>query len=321
MRVCVTGGNGFIGAWLVRRLLAEGQTVRVFDLNPPGKLIRVLLGASLERVEWLQGDIGDTRAVDQALAACDAVAHFAGVLTPFCQNDPVRGATINVIGTLNVFEAAKKHGIARVVYTSSAGVYGPKHAVYPEPTTHYGAFKLATEGCARSYWYNAGPDGRAVASVGFRPFVVYGPGREDGASAGVSLACQAAARGELYTIPFTGRTGMIHVDDVVEAFWAALTRVVEGAHVFNLCGDVQSTDALIEEIGRQVPGARLSASGAPLPIVADLPPDDLNRVLPGLPVTLLADGVARSLAFFAKHDTLEDGAESAQDNQPISLNA
>jgi UDP-glucose 4-epimerase len=297
MKVCVTGGNGFIGAWLVKRLLDEGQQVRVFDLNAPGALIRQLAGSSIEHVEWQRGDISDTRAVDEALRGCDSVAHFAGVLTPFCQNDPVRGAMINVIGTLNVFEAAKKHGIGRVVYTSSAGVYGPEHGNYPEPTTQYGAFKLATEGSARSYWHN----GQAVASIGFRPFVVYGPGREDGASAGVSLACRAAAREEAYTIPFTGRTGMIHVDDVVDAYWAALTRAVEGAHVFNLCGDVRSTDELIAEIGRQVPGARLSATGAPLQIIADLPADNLPDVLPGLSVTPLADGVARTLAYFADH--------------------
>jgi UDP-glucose 4-epimerase len=297
MKVCVTGGNGFIGAWLVKRLLDEGQQVRVFDLNAPGALIRQLTGAAIERVEWQRGDIADAGAVNEALSGCDTVAHFAGVLTPFCQNDPVRGAMINVIGTLNVFEAAKKHGIARVVYTSSAGVYGPEHANYPEPTTQYGAFKLATEGSARSYWYN----GKTVASIGFRPFVVYGAGREDGASAGVSLACRAAARGEAYTIPFTGRTGMIHVDDVVDAYWAALTRVVEGAHVFNLCGDTRSVDELIGEIEKQVPGARLDASGAPLQIVADLPADNINDVLPGLSVTPLAEGVARTLQYFKEH--------------------
>jgi UDP-glucose 4-epimerase len=140
-----------------------------------------------------------------------------------------------------------------------------------------------------------------VASIGFRPFVVYGAGREDGASAGVSLACRAAARGEAYTIPFTGRTGMIHVDDVVDAYWAALTRVVEGAHVFNLCGDTRSVDELIGEIEKQVPGARLDASGAPLQIVADLPADNINDVLPGLSVTPLAEGVARTLQYFKEH--------------------
>ncbi|MFL9899773.1 SDR family oxidoreductase [Paraburkholderia fungorum] len=310
MRICVTGGNGFIGAWLVGRLLAEGQHVRVLDLNQPGPLMRLVAGDALSRVEWLEGDGSDSKTVENAMKGCDAVAHFAGVLTPFCQRDPVRGAMINVIGTLNVFESARLHGVARVVYTSSAGVFGPEHTRYPEPTTHYGAFKLANEACARSYWVNREP-GSNLASVGFRPFVVYGPGRDQGASAGVSLACRAAAFGERYTVPFTGRTGMVHVDDVVDAYWAALTRKLEGAHVFNLAGEVHSTEALIEEIQRQVPNAQLDAVGAPLQIAADMPADDLHQVLPGLLQTSLRDGVARTLAFFAQQAACDNRAAAS----------
>ena len=120
-----------------------------------------------------------------------------GVLTPTCSANPVLGAQVNLLGSLHVFDAALAHGVRQVVYASSAGVYGPDHADYPAPATHYGAFKLAVEGAARAYWPTQG-----LASVGFRPFIVYGPGRESGVSAGPSLACRAAAQGQpclLYT--------------------------------------------------------------------------------------------------------------------------
>jgi len=156
---------------------------------------------------------------------------MAGILTPDCQADPVRGAEINLIGTLHAFEAARRHGIRPVIYTSSAGVFGPHDGAAPAPTTHYGTFKLATEGSARAYWADHG-----LPSVGFRPFVVYGPGRETGLSAGPSLACRAAARGQPYVIPFTGATGMVYVEDVAAAYVAALTGKLDGARVFNLLG-------------------------------------------------------------------------------------
>ena len=124
----------------------------------------------------------------------------------------------------NVFEAALSHGIKRIVYTSSAGVYGPDDGMTPYPTTHYGAFKLACEGSARAYWSDHG-----LASVGFRPFIVYGPGRETGLTAGPTLACRAAARGERYRIPYVGSAGLVYVDDVAHAYKLALLRDAEGA--------------------------------------------------------------------------------------------
>ena len=71
-------------------------------------------------------------------------------MTPTCQADPLLGARVNVIGTLNAFEAAKANGITQVFYTSSGGVYGLKDNQPPFPSTHYGAFKLANEGTHHS---------------------------------------------------------------------------------------------------------------------------------------------------------------------------
>ena len=292
-QACITGGGGFLGLWLARRLLEQGVAVRVLDAQAPTPLATQVLGERLAQVDWQQGDITHAENVARALASCDAVAHLAGVLTPVCQASPVRGAQINLIGSLHVFEAARAQGLSHVVYASTAGVYGPSQPDIPEPATHYGAFKLAVEGSARAYWHDQG-----FPSVGFRPFVVYGPGRETGASAGPSLACQAAVRGLPYDMPMSGSTGMIHVDDVVACFAHAMSQVPNGARVFNLVGQKASMQEVKAAIEAQISGARIGITGQPLRISADLREDGLDDWWPERPRTALGEGIARTLAVY-----------------------
>ena len=287
-RVLVTGG-GFLGTALADRLLRTGHRVRVLDLRPPRPEWQARVDQG--ELEWETGNVAAFEDVARALRGCDRVVHLAALLTPDCREDPLRGAQVNLLGTLHVFEAARRAGLSSVAYAGSAGVFGPDTAAHPAPTTLYGTWKLAAEGIARAYWADHG-----LASVGLRPFVVYGAGRESGLSSGPSLACRAAARGEAYEIPFTGRTGLVYVDDVVSAFAAAVEPRRRGAFVFNLPGVIASMDEVIAEVRRQVPGARLSAGGAPLPIAADLAPQDLAPVLGEQPVTSLAGGIAATLA-------------------------
>lgn len=293
MKVLLTGGGGFLGAWLIRRLLAAGVQVRVFDIADDRTLALRFVGEQAGAIEWWIGDIGSTEAVVAAAEGCDSIVHLAGVLTPFCREQPVAGARINVIGTLNVFEAARTHGMPRIVYTSSAGVFGPDDVDVPFPTTHYGAYKLANEGSARAYWADA-----RIASVGFRPFVVYGPGREIGASAGPTLACRAAAWGRPYTIPFSGETGLVYVDDVATAYTAAVLRLFVGANTINLPGVVASMEDVIARIGRIVPGAKLGAEGAPLPIAADVRNEWSSPLLGLEREVTLDDGLRRTVDYY-----------------------
>ncbi|CAB3787252.1 NAD-dependent epimerase/dehydratase family protein [Paraburkholderia fynbosensis] len=294
MRVLVTGGSGFLAAWIMRRLLARNVSLRAFDRRCDPRLLGELTPQRAAEVEWATGDIAVASDVRRALQDCDGVIHLAGVLTPSCASDPVRGAQINLIGTLNVFDAAREAGLRSVLYASSAGVFGPDDGARPHPQTHYGAFKLACEGSARAYWNDCG-----IASIGFRPLVVYGAGRETGSSAGPSLACRAAARGDAYTIPFTGSTGLVFADDVAAAYEAALFAPAQGAHVFTLAGEIVSVDSVIERLCALAPGARLGAAGASLPIATDFAHDPaLDRLLPGLPATSLEDGLRQTLAFY-----------------------
>ena len=295
MRILITGGSGFIGLWLTKSLLAKGAEVRVLDLKTDSPLIREILGNTAAAVDWRSGDVSDGEAVTAAAEGCDALVHLAAILTPACQENPIRGAEINLIGTLNVFEAAKAHGTKSVVYMSSAGVFGPDDGETPWPTTHYGAFKLAMEGCARAYLADHG-----IASVGFRPLVVYGPGREIGMTAGPSLACRAAAQGEEYVIPFTGVSDFVHVDDVVAAYLAAIDNPPEDARAYTLVGDCCTAEDFAAEVCRVVPGARISAAGPALPIAGRLEPGTLRDDYPAIPRTSVHDGIAATVAYYRK---------------------
>jgi UDP-glucose 4-epimerase len=295
MRILITGGCGFLGAWIARRLLAGGHQVRIFDRSEDRRLLEIIVGPPAATIEQRAGDVSQAADVAAAAEGCDAIAHLAALLTPACRADPIRGADVNVNGTLNVFEAARRHGVRRVAYASSAGVFGPSDGALPHPMTLYGVFKLACEGIGRVYAADYG-----IASVGFRPLVIYGPGREVGSTAGATIACRKAVSGEAYAIPFTGETDMIFVDDVAAAFEAALLRPVSGAHVFNLRGEVTSVEAIIAAIRRLKPAAALTAEGEPLTITPRLAAHDVAATLGALPATGLADGLGQTIAFYER---------------------
>ncbi|MDN5844331.1 MAG: NAD(P)-dependent oxidoreductase [Alcaligenaceae bacterium] len=297
MKILVTGGAGFLGAWVLRTLLQAGHEARIFDTHDHRGLVHEIVGPAAQLLDWHVGDITNAQSVFDAAHGCDTVVHLAGVLTPTCQADPVQGARINLLGTLHVLEAARREGWPRVAYASSAGVFGPDDGATPYPASLYGTYKLACEGVARAYWSDPG-DFAPIASVGLRPLVVYGPGREGGSSAGPSLACRAAARGEAYTVPFSGSTGLVYVEDVAQAFVAAATSPLDGAHVFNMIGDTATLGDFVAELVTQRPDARIQVDGRPLQISAEIRNDDLTSILPGVRHTSIAEGIARTLGFY-----------------------
>lgn len=287
------GGGGFLGAWIARRLASAGWGLRVFDLAPAPPIFRALAPELAGQVDWRAGDVVDGPAVRAAAEGCEAIVVLAGLLTPACRADPVRGAQVNLIGTLNAFEAACANGCERLVYTSSAGVYGPDDAAEPRPVSHYGAFKLACEGSARAYARDHG-----LGSIGFRPFVVYGAGRETGVSAGPSLAARAAARGERYRIGYSGEVGLVYVEDLADLYARALERAPRGAEIYNVLGRRAGNDEVISTLRRLVPGADLSFGGPDLGISADLGEPGLAESFPGLLTTTLEQGLARTVRFY-----------------------
>lgn len=304
--VFVTGALGCIGAWVVKHILDRGDTPVVFDLGDDRRRLRQVIDDELlERTRFLQGDISDSSAVRSALAESEAsrIIHLAGLQVPFCKADPGLGARVNVLGTIHLFEAAKALGLERVVYASSAAVYGPPEEgdAAPdegsacEPTTHYGVYKRANEGNARVYWQDDG-----VSSVGIRPLTVYGVGRDQGMTSGPTKAMKAAVVGRPFTIPFSGATDMNYVADTAAAFVECALRAPEGAHIFNLHGDSVDMKDLVAAIERNAASAAgsIHVEGFALPIPPALDGSALHAAVPGLPLTPLGEGVAATMARF-----------------------
>ena len=279
MRVLITGGSGFIAAWLIARLQRRDIDVTVFDLNPDPSLVAALAkddsALDPDKIRWIAGDVSDRAAMMTAAADADLIVHMAALLTPACQQDPIRAVHVNLIGTLNAFECALERGHSKVLYMSSAGVFGPDDGTIPQPTTHYGALKLAGEGCARAYF-----EDHAISSVGLRPLVVYGPGRSVGLTAGPTLACRAAAMGESYEIPFSGDTEWVFVDDVAETFEAAMDATIDGALVFNVTGVPAPVAHFAELVEARAPGVRISISGPPIPVAPQIADNGLRDRFP-----------------------------------------
>ena len=211
---------------------------------------------------------------------------------------------MNVVGTVNVFEAAKAAGIQQIVYASSVAVYGRKDE-YPDrllahdatlhPHNHYGVFKQANEGTARIYWQDDG-----IASIGLRPYTLYGPGRDQGMTSTPTKAMLAAARGEAYHISFGGYNGFQYNDDVAKIFIQAARTPFHDAGVFNLRGAVAHMSEVVAAIEAAEPSAkgRITYEEASLMLPEGQDDRELRHLLDDIPNTPLADGVAQTIAHF-----------------------
>jgi nucleoside-diphosphate-sugar epimerase len=300
----VTGALGCVGAWTVKALVADGAPVVTYDLGGSEHRLRLALSdEELAGVARVAGDVTDLGALERALDehAVGAVVHLAALQVPFVRENPPLGSAVNVVGTVNVLEAARRRGLPHVVYASSTAVYSaadPSPA--PEtggnrPATHYGVTKLANEGMARVYREEAG-----LASLGIRPYVVYGPGRDQGLTSTPTQAMAAAARGEGFRITYGGRCQYDYAPDVGRAFAAAARAPVDGAVVANYPGVRASMDQVIAAIEAAAPdvAGRIEYDNVPLPFPPELECEALERVVGPVPRTPLADGVRATIEAF-----------------------
>jgi UDP-glucuronate 4-epimerase len=304
----VTGAMGCIGAWVVRNLVREGaprenSRVVVFDLATDPKRLKLLLEPDeLDRVTFAAGDITDLPALERAFDehAITHVIHLAALQIPFCRADPPLGARVNVVGTVNIFEAVKKRKhIIRVVYASSVAVYDNAdaypagtplaHDAHLHPNSLYGVYKQANEGTARVYWQE-----NQVSSLGLRPYTVYGVGRDQGLTSTPTKAMFAAAVGQPYHISYGGRNDFNYTDDVARAFIAAARASFEGADIFNIHGSAAHMGEVVATIEAAAPEMRgkITFEEKPLPFPEEVDGAPLARVIGQQPIIPLTEGVA-----------------------------
>lgn len=325
MRILVTGGAGFIGSHLVERLLAAGHRVRVLDDLSTGKYVN-LLGVE-KQVELIIGDIRDPMTVSHVMQDMEAVVHLAAVASVQASvDDPMGTHQTNFDGTLNLLEAARRQGVQRFLYASSAAVYGnteclpvsEEHA--PQPLTPYAVDKLAGEYYALYYFRQ-----HRLPVTAFRFFNVYGP-RQDPASpySGViSIFVDRVQRREALTVFGDGAQtrDFVYVEDLAAVLAAAVTNAGLHGQVLNVGTGRQYSLLVLVQALERIAGRSVFCRHAPAR------PGDirhsyaqntrLKQLLGFVPDTPLEEGLRRLYAWTATAALTSASVQSlprAQDN-------
>jgi nucleoside-diphosphate-sugar epimerase len=309
MNVLLTGGYGCIGSWIVRNLLAGGHSVSIYDLKEDPRRLRLILAdEQFPRAGFIQGDVTDLAGLRNAIRQhqISHVVHLAGLQVPVCRADPLLGATVNVLGTLAVFEAVRlsEGQVKRLVYFSSAAVFGPPDDYAPgpladdvplTPTTHYGVFKCCNEGNARIYFQDHG-----LSSIGLRPWTVYGVGRDFGMTSEPTKAIKSLALGRSYRISYAGWQDMQYVDDVAKTCVRCLEAPYTGAQSYNLRGYVVDLPGFHRALVQVDPAAEslVRFGEKQIPIAYNLDDSALQRDLGPMPRTPLVEGIRHTLDMF-----------------------
>ena len=273
MRVAVTGGAGYIGSTLAVRLLERGDDVVSVDDESLGYYGHLKRHKQGEKAECVVGDIRDLDLLVEEWRGCDAVAHLAalpGLVR--CNEHPEEAVSVNVYGTYQVMEAARRLDIGRVVFCSSASTYGvpvqmPVTEEHPQrPLNLYGVTKVAGEQIVNTYWDNHG-----IETVNLRFGNIYGVGVYTRWGTVIPKFVNQGMSGEPLTVYGDGEYSrdFVHVQDISEAMMLALTKQGVGGETFNVGGETltvnQIADIVKEEIAAETGGAAEAVNTAPRP--------------------------------------------------------
>ena len=194
----------------------------------------------------------------------ESIIHLAALQVPFCAADPTAGAKVNVVGTVNVMEAAKQNSIRRIAHASSMAA----HSFLPGSDslkTLYGAYKMCDEQISEVYWQD-----HKVPSVCLRPAIVNGVGRDQGMTSKQTVAMLAAALGQPYDIPYKGNVSHLSAAEVASAFIHSVSYDGDGAFVFDIFGESVNINETIKMIKEIKPNAKITSSGSEMPFPSKL---------------------------------------------------
>ncbi|MCC6077505.1 NAD-dependent epimerase/dehydratase family protein [Pseudomonas sp. GCM10022188] len=259
-RILVTGGAGFIGSHLADALLARGHAVRVLDNLSSGR--RANLALDHPRLELVVGDVADPAVVRRALTGCTAVAHLAAVASVQASvEDPVATHRSNFIGTLSLCEAMREQGVRRVLFASSAAVYGQNgegtaidEDTIKAPLTPYAVDKLASEHYLDFYRRQHG-----LEPAVFRFFNIFGPRQDPSSpySGVISIFAERARAGQPITVFGDGEQtrDFVYVADLVALLVQALEAPQAVAGALNVgLGRATSLNQLLASLGELLGG-------------------------------------------------------------------
>ena len=272
MSVMVTGGAGFIGARIVRRLVEQGEEVVCFDAAPP----RANLEPYLDRIQVYRGDITQMPHLLEAVNThrVRKIIHMAALLPPDTEERPHYGMLVNIQGTNNVFEVARWTGVERVVYASSIAAYGVQETFgdrplreedLPAPANVYGMTKAANDFAAGRYIDRYGLDLRGV-----RICTVFGHGRVTGMTGMIGgLLMSLPAVGKPIALPFhrDEKSPMVHAQDVAEIFVGLALAEGLNHRVYISGGHLATIGDMADIVRSIIPDAQISTGDQVVPHV------------------------------------------------------
>jgi UDP-glucose 4-epimerase len=304
MQVLITGGAGFIGSHLVERLLQQGDRVRVLDNLSTGKVENL---PTSTMVEFVRGDIRDPATVERSMQGANAVVHLAAVASVQASiDDPIQTHHTNLDGTIHLLEAARRVGVQRFLYASSAAVYGDTESVPVaesapiRPLSPYAADKLAGEHYLLFYQRKFG-----LNATGFRFFNIYGPRQDPSSpySGVISIFTDRLAQGRGVTIFGDGQQtrDFVYVGDLAALLVEALARTDIAGQLLNVgTGKETSLLSLLAEL-EAISGKAIAREHAPARIgdilrsCADV--SALRKVMGKVPTTSMREGLKRLLEY------------------------
>ena len=291
MNVLITGGTGFIGSHVARELYDAGHSVVVFDSFPETNLMEDIA----KEIKIVRGDIRNLNELILAIRqhSIDGIVHLAYMFTRASQKNPMLATSVNVGGTLNVFEAARLLDVRRTVWASSDSVYGSKE-MYPGmnsiseadpafPSTVYGASKLYNETVANTYFKEFGTD-----LIGLRIPYTFGFGstmRKDSLLKFLFEPLDRGLRGQ--EISVKGRDveiSLLYIKDLT----ALIRKILEAKSLNHRVYNAPSTMSTIGEVANhiaRVTASKLTYSSEPLDFIEDHPQLDASFIMKDLDYT------------------------------------
>ncbi len=263
MKYLITGGGGFIGSNIARALLKEGAQVRIIDNFSTGR--KVNLTGIEDKLELIEGDIRDYWTVSEAVAGVDYILHQAALASvPRSIKNPLSSSEVNINGTLNILDAARKAGVKRVVMASSSSVYGdtptlPKHeGMVPDPLSPYAVSKLADEKYCKVFY-----DLYGLETVCLRYFNIFGPHQDPQSeyAAVVPKFITSFLNGKQPTVYGDGEQSrdFTFIDNAVSANLKATTAKDAPGKYYNIaCGGQYTLNQLLDRL-REIIGVDIKA--------------------------------------------------------------
>ncbi|MCH8965314.1 MAG: SDR family oxidoreductase, partial [Planctomycetes bacterium] len=302
----VTGGAGFIGSHIVRRLVADGHRVRILDNLSTGSMDK--LADVIDRAEFIEGDLREQQDCQAACAGVEMVFHEAALPSvPRSVEDPQTFHANNIDGTFQLFLAAKEAGCRRIIYAASSSAYGdqptqPKlETMLPAPLSPYALNKLVGEYYARVFYESYG-----LETISLRYFNVFGPHQDPSSqyAAAISAFVSAILRGERPIVYGDGQQtrDFTHIDNVVEAnMLAAAAKTTQGQVINIACGQSVTINQVINTINRLLgtdhkPEYVPPRAGDIMHSLADI--TLAHEVIGFKPHLMFEDGLARAIEWY-----------------------